>query len=202
VAKGQSDLKTGIETTIDATKPRAAIDLISLRPTGELLQVAANMPLVFDLNYTNSGTDTATKFACLFHVYIGKPDDPIYQEEILADFYKRWNTHEQKSLGDVGPGATCKTSFVSDPRTTMFLTKPIDPTIRLTGPEAASVLAGTNTIYFVFRFSWADQSGEWLSDTCMAYQNPLHDVDIRHSCSDGKREIGNKKRYRISSTNP
>jgi hypothetical protein len=70
VAKGQSDLKIGIETTIDATKPRAAIDLISLRPTGELLQVAANMPLVFDLNYTNSGTDTATKFACLFHVYI------------------------------------------------------------------------------------------------------------------------------------
>lgn len=175
--KGIGTTIDAIRQTIDNTRPYASLQFRGLEPLPSFIPVSVNHQLSFNLAFTNTGTDVAKRMSYDARIYTGRLDDLPTQKHIIEDFNKRWREGRQSRLIRVTEMVPNEPSFLS-----------FDSA--LTERDIKAIESRAETVYVMIRFSWADQTGKWLSDTCMGFQNPLNNLDIVHSC------IGSRMRYK------
>jgi hypothetical protein len=165
--------------TLKQTQPYASVEFMSMVPYAPSFPIAAGKSLMFNLNFTNRGNAVARKFRRRAKIYIGKLDDRRDQEKFGAGFDRLWANSIPAIGHDVMPNAPEFFSFDSDTFTS-------DEVIELERSSPPKI-----TLYLLLRFTWTDQTGNWVSDYCIAMQDPLHDLDAGHLCV-----VHNNHRYR------
>jgi hypothetical protein len=169
-------LKTS-ERTLKNTLPYAALEFQQMTPYGPSLPIAVGQELEFNLWFTNSGTDTATRTHHEAKVYVRRPDNVEDEKQIANDFDEQWKRSTHSKANDIRPHAPAFFSFKSEP---------------ITDSEVKGVLGHTLTLYVLVRFTWSDQTGNWIGAECFSFQDATHDLIVGHQCH------FHKSRYRAN----
>lgn len=123
-------------------------------------------PIAVNLFYHNAGLARADGVRVWFHFYVGKPDNLAAQRAIEKEFDKDWKAKSKSVEVPLAPGA--------QPVFSSFFQTFSD--------DDAKALHDGQTIYGMTRFEYRDRTGHWYFDDCNGFQEPLHDLQIAHSC--------------------
>jgi hypothetical protein len=163
------------------TQPFADVRFAQLFGTGQGIPMTAGSPMGWNVSYINVGTAEGKNLTMLARMYIGKLDDKDAQKTFAKEFENDWrravSSHRVTKDKGLLPSGTRFFSFLSEP---------------LSDDEVASILAKTKTIYVLSRFVWSDPNGRLASDSCMAFQDPMHDMIVGHGCV-----VFNRERYKF-----
>jgi hypothetical protein len=159
------------------TQPHADLELSHIDVFGrESPLLRPNDRLGLNIHYNNIGNDFATQVLLDAKEYVGPLDSVSFQTTIGKDFDQWWSTTPHKDGGLAANGQ--KPFFTIN-------------THAFTQEEIQAIVAHSNTIYVLTRWSYHDRNGHWIGDNCGCYQDPTHDFIVAHECS-----VHNNHRYR------
>jgi hypothetical protein len=140
--------------------------------------IGSGTSFLYNVNFINTGNETAKKFRIYSKIYTGKPDDVATQELLHSQFEKDWVTGTVNRVVEIPPNSPQFASFTS---------------IIFSESEATQIQASTLTIYTFTRIAYSDSGGNWYSDNCSALQVPLQVGGLPGHPCDAKY---NDKRYK------
>ncbi len=177
----QAAVKSNEEASKNA-KPHALMTYITISPSGQIRPASAvifpNQAFEINVQFTNSGSETAQHVLLDLQTYVAKPDDESTQDVILSAFNKWWSTskHVAPAVDEVQPREQRFATFKSQ----VF-----------SADDIKAVMDKSRTLYVLLRWTYSDSGGRWASDTCFGYQYVYQDFNVLHPC----RSAYNRQRY-------
>ncbi|WP_158821469.1 hypothetical protein [Granulicella sp. S156] len=175
--EGLKKVLSTTDTTLNQTAPHALFGATHNDWGNAVIRPGASF--LYNVSFTNTGSELAKKARIYSKMYTGKPDDIATQEQLYFQFEKDWTTGSvNTSVGEVPINSEKFVTFQS---------------VLLSESEITQMQASTLTIYTFTRIAYSDSGGNWYSDTCDGLQLPLQAAGLpAHPC-DAKY---NNKRYK------
>jgi hypothetical protein len=148
------------------TRPFADIEFETAQPANSL-PITANGHSRFTVFYKNVGNAAPANTIMDFRDYVGPIDNAKFQKSMAADFDKWWTTSQHRKINPVPPGRDAFGSFDSH---------------TFTEGEVQALNDHTSTLYFIMRWTYTDNRGNWIGDVCLGYQDIRHDLVVGHEC--------------------
>jgi hypothetical protein len=174
-------LKTS-DKTLEQTRPRAVIRMTGVNLKDGPKSIEANVKYAFNSSFENEGNAEAVWFNPSVRFYVGKPDDKKDQERIATEFYKDLFSYSTEAFDHISvvPGQPVwRTDYYT-----------------LTEDQVKELKAG-QTLYYLARVDYKDQTGIWRMEVCQSYQRDPDELseNARHAClvpMPFRRRLGNR----------
>lgn len=176
IADGISHSAADIAATLEATRitfgntqPKAVLAFQSFSPAFEPLVLGPNARPIFNVLFSNIGSENATRVFYDGMLYVDKLDDLEAQKRLAHEFDMWWKTSKHLGGGETIAASSAQGLFsFQSPQFTEAELKGLD--------------ARTVTIYVFLRFIYSDHNGRWVNDVCFGLQDPKHDMVVSHPC--------------------
>ncbi|MDP9158667.1 MAG: hypothetical protein M3O09_00350 [Acidobacteriota bacterium] len=163
------DMPATGKQTLENTQPYATVELVELKPLVPVVSLVPGQQLRFNAYFTNMGKDEARHVLQAVGFYFGKIHDLATERQFATQFEKTWAAEIQKSqsVDTLRPHAPAFQTHITPP---------------LTEEQIKQIHERSATIYVLVRFAYTDTTGNWLSDVCLALQDPAHDLVVSYPC--------------------